>query len=224
MRVIAFDSGRVTVLFPIEEVMPLGGMIALDTVNDVIARYNFAKRPDLGLSREELQKLGLKFENGHYNVQGQMAPIVSFVIFPDGVVIDASKTDDAEAFWDDLSKWMISEKKFRDFTIAPTKRFVSQVVTEFDTPLCKLINGFDDLTRLVSEKLNAIYDAQIKLGFARVDFEFDRLSGKSSLIIPRFIIDRRVNIEFSRERYYCSAPLRTKDHVEVLQQIESAII
>jgi hypothetical protein len=223
MRVIAFDTARVTVLFPIEEVMPLGGVIAPDTVNEVISRYNFAKGPDLGLSREELQKIGLKFENGQYNVQGQTAPIVSFVIFLDGVVIDASKTDDAEEFWDDLCKWLIAQKKFRDFTISPARRFVSQIVTEFDTPLSKLINGFDDLTRLVSDRMAPIYDAQIKLGLARVDLEFDRLSERSSLIIPRFIIERRANIEFSRERYYCSAPLRTKNHVEVLQQIEGAI-
>lgn len=223
MRVIAFDSARVTVLFPIEEVMPLGGIAAPDTVNEVVSRYNFAKGPDLGLSKEELQKIGLKFENGQYNAQNQTVPIVSFVVFLDGVVIDASKTEDAEEFWDDLCKWMIVEKKFRDFTIAPAKRFLSQIVAEFDEPLSKLINGFDDLTRVVSDKLTAIYDAQIKLGFARIDLEFDRLSERSSLIIPKFIIERRANIAFSRERYYCAAPLRTKDHVEVLQKIEGAI-
>ena len=45
-------------------------------------------------------------------LQGRNVPISSFVMFLDGVVIDASKTDDAEEFWGDLSEWMIVEKKF----------------------------------------------------------------------------------------------------------------
>ena len=111
-------------------------------MSDVTARYKFAKGPDLALSKDELQKTGLRFENGHHIVQGKTAPITSFVMFSDGVVIDASRTDDAEAFWDDLSNWVINEKQFRDFTIKPTKRFVSQIVAEFDVPLGILINGF----------------------------------------------------------------------------------
>jgi hypothetical protein len=223
MRVVAFDSARVTVLFPFEEVIPLGGIAAPGMVNEVISRYNFAKGPDLGLPREELQKTGLKYENGSYNAQNRPVPIVSFVIYSDGVVVDASKTEDAEEFWDDLCRWMISEKKFRDFTIAPSRRFLSQIIIEFDKPLSKLIGGFEFLTRTVSDKLDAIYDTQIKLGFARVDLEFDRISERSSLIIPKFIIERRANIPFSRERYFCAAPLRSKDHVEVLQKLEDTI-
>jgi hypothetical protein len=220
VRVISFDVARVTVLFPVEEVMPLGGMAASDVVNDVVSRYQFAKGPDLGLSREDLQKTGLKFENGHHTFQGQTTPIASFVIFSDGVVIDAGRTDDAEAFWDDLSNWVIKERKFRNFTIVPIRRFVSQIVIEFDKPLSKLINGFESLTRLVSEKLNTVYDAKVNLEFGRIDFAS---SDQVSLRMPNFIIERRLNIPFSRERYYCSAPLRTNDHIEVLEQIEGAI-
>ena len=43
MKVISFDVARVTVLFPVEEVIPLGGVVALDVINDVMARYKFAK-------------------------------------------------------------------------------------------------------------------------------------------------------------------------------------
>jgi hypothetical protein len=75
----------------------------------------------------------------------------------------------------------------------------------------------------MSEKLNAIYDAQINLGFSRVDFSPDRVSDQLSMKVPGFIIERRANIQFDRERYYCSAPLRTKDHIEVLEHLESAI-
>jgi hypothetical protein len=112
MRVISFDVARFTVLFPVEEIVPLGGLVALETVSDVMARYKFAKGPDLALSKDELQKVGLKFENGHHIAQGKTAPITSFVMFSDGVVIDASRTDDAEEFWDDLSNWVINEKQF----------------------------------------------------------------------------------------------------------------
>jgi hypothetical protein len=223
MKVIAIDAARVTILFPVEEVVPLGGITSRDTLDDVVLRYAFAKRPDLTLPKDELQKVGLKFENGYCQLGDRTITIISFTVFTDGVVIDASNTDDAEEFWEDLSKWMIAEKKFRDFTIKPARRFISQVVVEFDKPLSRLIGLFEVISGLVSNKISEVYDARVWLNLGRVDLEFDRLAELSSLIVPKFTIERRVNIQFSRERYHCSAPIRTKDHLQVLGEIEDEI-
>jgi hypothetical protein len=58
---------------------------------------------------------------------------------------------------------------------------------------------------------------------ARIDPEFDNLAENSALTVPRFIIDRRKNIAFARERYFCIAPLRTNDHIHILEEIEKII-
>jgi hypothetical protein len=223
MRVIAIDAARVTILFPIEEVVPLAGIASADTLDDVVSRYAFATRPDLTLSKDELQKVGLKFENGHCQFGNRTVRILSCTVFTDGVVIDASNTDDAEEFWGDLSKWMIEEKQFRNFTITPARRFISQVVVEFDKPLSTLFKSFESLTKLVSDKINQVYNTDLSLNIGRLDLEFDRLTGISSPTLPKFIIERRANVQFVRERYYCSAPIRTNDHLQVLKEIEEVM-
>jgi hypothetical protein len=223
MRVIAVDAARVTILFPIEEVVPLDGITSADIIDDVVSRYAFAKRPDLTLPKDELQKVGLKFENGRCQFGNRTVSILSCTVFTDGVVIDASNTDDAEEFWEDVSKWMIAEKRFRDFTIKPARRFISQVVVEFDKPLSKLFKSFEVITELVSNKINEVYETNRRLDLGRLDLEFGRISEFTTQTLPKFIIERRANIQFSRERYYCSAPIRTKDHLRVLEEIEEVI-
>ena len=151
MRVIAFNSARVTVLFPLEEVSPLDGTAGQTTIDDIALRYQFAKKPDLTLPREELQKLGLKFENGRYKRNNQIVTIGSFTIFTDGVVIDAVNSDDAEDFWNDACEWLLTHHRFRDFSTTPRRKFVSQVVVEFEKPLSGLLYQFDLITRIVSE-------------------------------------------------------------------------
>jgi hypothetical protein len=223
MKIIAFDSARLTVLFPLEEVSPLDGAGSIDIIDQVAMRYKFAKRPDLTLPKEELQKVGLKFEHGLYVHSDREANITSFTIFTDGVVIDAPTTDDAELFWVDICQWLLADRKFRDFVTAPRRRFVSQVIVEFDRPLSDLIRQFGLITQTLSDKLSEIYNTRVPMGLARIDLEFDHLGENSALVIPRFVIERRKNIAFSRERYFCIAPLRTNDHLHVLGEIEKTI-
>lgn len=58
------------------------------------------------------------------------------------------------------------------------------------------------------------------MNLARIDFEYDKVAEKSALVVPKFIIERRQGISFERERYFCSAPMRTRDHVDILEKIE----
>jgi hypothetical protein len=223
MKIIAFDSARFTVLFSLEEVSPLDGAGSIDNIDQVALRYKFSKRPDLTLPREELQKVGLKFEHGVYLLNNRAADITAFTIFTDGVVIDASTTDDAEYFWDDICQWLLAERKFRDFVTPPRRRFVSQVIVEFDNPLSELIRQFGVIAQSLGDKLAEIYNKRVPMGLARIDLEFDNLAENSALVVPRFIIERRKNIAFSRERYFCVAPLRTNDHLHILEEIEKTI-
>jgi hypothetical protein len=223
MRIIAYDNSRVTLLFPLEEVSPLGGASGPAIFDAITKNYSFVKSPDLSLPRAELEKTGYKFEIGTFSKEGNDINIGEFAIFSDGIVVSALTTDDAEVFIDDLVAYIKVDHKFRDFNTTPVRRFVSQIVVEFEKPLSSLIEAYDTISNAVSAKLETIYEAKIPLGLARIEFQFDKLSEQSSLLVPNFIIERRVGIPFNKERYYCSAPLRTRDHLEALTQIELAL-
>jgi hypothetical protein len=116
------------------------------------------------------------------------------------------------------------ENGFRNFTEAPVIRFVSQLVVEFNKPLERLIKPFEALATIVSDRLSPIYKQDVPLGFSRLDLEYDKLTHKSSIIVPKFIIERRQGIPFSKERYYCSAPIRTNEHIAILEKIEQELL
>jgi hypothetical protein len=223
MNIVAYDNAKVTVLFPFEEVTPIRGANGPAIIASIAGRFRFLKSPDLTIPRTEQEKIGLRFENGIFGVGDSQIIIAEFVIFNDGVVISARTTEEGEVFWQTILEVMLHEHNFRDFSSTPVRRFVSQLVVEFDHPLERLINSYADIANSVSTHLSTVYDTSIPLGFARFDLEFDKIGQNSSLTVPRFIIERRQGTPFARERYYCSAPLRSRDHIAILERLEKTL-
>jgi hypothetical protein len=219
MRIISYDSARVTSLFPLEEISPKRSNI-YNIVEKIGGRYSFAKRPDFSLPRTELDKTGLRFESGSFRFGDSDTPISDCTAFSDGIVINAQTTEVAEAFWNDLSDWLRKENNFRDFTITPTLRFISQLVVEFDGSINNILIEYGNISSIVSDAVSEIYEDKIEMEFARFDLDFDKIGRKSHHVIPKFSIERRVNVAFERSRYMCNAPIRTRNHVEILEKIE----
>jgi hypothetical protein len=221
MRVIAYETARVTLLFPFEEVAPLGGADGVAIVQAVAQRYSFARPPDLSVSREEINKTGLKFEDGKFQFEGELVNINNLGVYNDGLNIDASTTERAEAFLNDLVGFLRSDFQFRGFTSHPRKFFWSQVVVEFERPLARLISGFEKFAFIINKTVASIYGPDTPLpNFARLDFEWDRTKNTAPNPVPRFYVERRLGVPFEQERYFCGAPMQTRDHLRVLEELE----
>jgi hypothetical protein len=223
MRVISFDSARVTLLFPFEEIIPDGGIAAETLLSAIKTRYNFSVLPDPNVPREELEKNGIKFENATFKTGRETVNVGRFTIHTDGVVIDAKTTMDGELFLDDLIDWIRIEHSFKYFISKPRRRFLSQIVVEFDQNLSRIMGAHEKITSAISVHLSRIYEEAVPIGLLGFGFDYDRVGKNSSLVVPRFSLERRAGIPFERERYYCMSPLRTADHLEMLQLIESCL-
>jgi hypothetical protein len=60
------------------------------------------------------------------------------------------------------------------------------------------------------------------MSFARLDIQAEKgitANGPP----PKFILERRAGIPFDKERYYSSAPIKTQDHITLLEEIERSI-
>jgi hypothetical protein len=218
MEVIAYENCKVVMLFPLEEVVPLGGVSDPDVVAKVQERYRFTKGPDL--KTDEVAKNGYKFEIGNFQFENATVRIGDFALYRDGIVVNATTTDAAEAFLDDVVSYMRKEFLFREFITEPRKYFQSQVVVEFDRSPAKLIHSFEQIIKSISDRLRETYSLEIPMGFTRLDIDFDRTQSRASTLIQRVIIERRVGVPFDKERYFCAAPLRTADHEALLSEIE----
>lgn len=221
MKIISYESSRVTILFPLEEVLPLSGVNGPAIFTEIQNRYGFLKAPDPAISREEATKVGYKFGIGQISSHAKINAVAEFSIYTDGIVAEAKTSEIAEAFLEDIIRFLQSDLKFRPFSSKPKRFFYSQMVVEFEKPLAQLLHSFEKISDAISRHLTQQFELYVPMSFARLDFQAEK-----SLVpepTPKFIIERRAGISFDRERYYSSAPMRTADHTAVLQEIESSI-
>jgi hypothetical protein len=222
VKIISQETTRVTTLFPLEEIVPIGG-VTNDIVEKIKEKYKFFRVPDLSKPREEINKNGYKFESGEFHFEGRSVIIMEFGVYSDGLVVVSHTTERGEAFLDDVIKWMRKDYGFREFETEPRRYFQSQVVVEFDRPFGKLISALTDVINVISEPLEPIYRTKDKVGFCRLDLEYDKATSGISVAVTRFILERRANIPYEKERYYSAAPMRSADHLRTLEKIESIL-
>jgi hypothetical protein len=223
MIVINYESSRVTMLFPLEELLPLSGINDREIITAVTNKYKFLRSPDL--AKDDISKDGYKFGSGQFQFHESIFRINEFSIFRDGLVVNAAVTDGSEVFLDDVISFMKEEFSFRDFKTKPRRYFQSQIVVEFERSPERLLKSLERLSAIISAPLEKIYETEIPMRFARLDFDFDKLSKQTPApaTVQRFIIERRAGISFDNERYFCAAPMRTGEHETALKQIEALI-
>jgi hypothetical protein len=224
VRLIAIDTGRSSLLFPLEEIAPLQPVDNKPLTVGIIERYGFKVFPADNIPREELSKNGARFENGHFFFDGQIVGIMDFTVFNDGIVVNSKSTEVSAAFTDDLLGYVRSQFGFREFTSKVRKIAASQVIVEFDTRLAALVPTFNRIASLIAEEIGDLYGGLAPVDFFRLDFQIDREKSDIRHAVPRFMIERRADIPFSQERYYCSALMHTKSHLRVLEQVEKMLV
>lgn len=224
MRIISYESARVTMLFPFEEIAPLGGADGKNIVSTIAHKYSFSVFPDMSSSREELDKKGLIFEGGVFEYDGKQVNILRLSVHSDGVNVDANVSDSADMFLSDILLFLRSTFGFREFTSRPKTHYWSIIVVEFDSPMARLINRYQHIANLVHDNVAPHYeDGLPPCGLSRLEFRWDTSKPEIREPGPRFFIERRLNIPFERERYFSGASMRTQDHERALQDMERLI-
>jgi hypothetical protein len=131
MNLVSLESGRTTWLFPVEEIIPLGGADGPKIIAAISSKYTFT-HPPANPTREDIDKNGLKFAGGQMLHEGKIANIGEFIVFNDGIVAVSSSTELAESFLQDVIAFLVSEFEFRKISSDLKKVHISTVVVEFN--------------------------------------------------------------------------------------------
>jgi hypothetical protein len=222
MKVIAIENGRTTWLFPVEEFVPIGGADGQNITAEIAERYSFT-HPPAKPTREEIDKSGLKFAGGKLDFDG-LTNVGEFVIYNDGMAVSASTTEGAEAFLNDVYRFLISEFSFRELTSSVRKIDLSAVVVEFDPSLSGALKAHDALAQIIGDHLNRPEGTQYPVVMTRMDFVLNKDPEFRPANLPRFTIEKRANTPFAQHRYYSTAPISTKSHLNVLEAFEHALL
>jgi hypothetical protein len=222
MNLVSLESGRTTWLFPVEEIIPLGGADGPKIIAAISSKYKFT-HPPANPTREDIDKNGLKFAGGQMLHEGKIANISEFVVFNDGIVAVSSSTELAETFLQEIFSFLVSEFEFRGISSNVRKIHVSTVVVEFDTSLNHVIQGRAAETAVIEKHLNSIDNTDFPVEVMRVDFALNKDPEFRPANIPRLTIEKRAYTQFSQHRYFSSAPIDTAKHLEILERIDRSL-
>jgi hypothetical protein len=207
-----------------DEVRPLTGAYMPDIFRGVAERYQFTGVPsDIA---DAIQN-GAKFAHGRLLVKGQTVAVTDIGIFNDGLIVGAMTTDLADIILDDFLSWITSMYHLRERIILKPRTYTSNLVVEFDKlqngAITRLENISRKLARALSESRGWNCDIDVQRVAVQTD-PLDLLPHMMPLTSTQFAIERRGGVPYSEGRFWSTAPLRTSEHLTLLESIEEDLL
>jgi hypothetical protein len=221
MKVVTPVVGTAVVLASNDDTGPVGGVLPRDLIEFVGGLYKFTARPasDAGPLYQ--------FTAGEFVTAEGKAPIHQIVIGPDGDALLAQNTDLADLIMTDYLARLDKGLGFRFGQANLARSYLSILVVEFDAAFVERFSLFEAIEQLTSE---AIKGDGRRHKLKRLAFGTDALpdptgaSAVAQFILRDLLIERRAGEPFERNRFFSRAPLRTNEHIRLLEQIELAAI
>jgi hypothetical protein len=220
MKLSAVTLARVLAFVETFDLNPQGTVFFPDLVAKLVEKCRFQKYPQTIQDFDE-QK-GVEFLAGVWD----RVNVEKLTIYNNGILLDTRvSTAISEGILAEALHWA---KQF-GLTYRPDmiKRwgYVSQLTFYSDVPL--LGPGpeaaITKLTSRVSEKVaQRVPDANLNYKPIRLDLDFDR--SQIQFPLAPFTIQRRTIAPFSENKYFSEAPLRSEDHIALLEEFEKNII
>jgi hypothetical protein len=223
MKIVSLENGRTTWLFPVEEILPLGGADGPKIIAAISSKYKFT-HPPANPKREDVEKNGLKFAGGQMVHGSKIVNIAEFVVFNDGIVSVSTSTENAEVFLQEICAFLVSEFAFREITSNVKKVHQSTVVVEFDSSLNDFVHGRNAEIDFIRKDMNSIDNTDFPVEVARIDFVLNKDPEFRPPNIPRLTIEKRAHTQFSQHRYFSVAPIHTEKHLKLLERIERGML
>jgi len=178
-------------------------------------RYGFAQVPHT-LAELNL-KTGVIFLRGYF--KGKI--IDKFQVYENGFLCEAHE-DNAlcDEFIDDVLSWVpqLLKKEIRQSTL---KAYLSQIEITATSDLNKVFNKLLEAGTLISSLLKNYGQLTEPFGISGFKMHYD-IHEKPFPRSPEFLFERRAGESYDKQTYFSSAPLRSDDHLKVLEVVEAA--
>ena len=205
---------------------PMGGIHLKRAVDALQERYSFMRVPQTLEEYNEAQ--GIHFKHGRFLVDrdGTKREIVidDFAVYSDGVVADTrSHTEEADDFLSDLINWGAEYFQMKYNLSQPMATYY---ISNLEIVLEAHLSEFVAPSTSIVQQLTACFDRYgLKVGPFEVTslvFDFDRKVMPS--VSSNYTLQRREGVPFELNTYFSSAPLKTDDHIDLLQSLEASAI
>ncbi|HIF09601.1 MAG TPA: hypothetical protein EYQ81_06975 [Sneathiellales bacterium] len=216
MKVLSIEFGQATWLVDIA--LPRGSLYLPEVIPDLTDRYGFVAFPKITEILEPAPSI--VFQHGKF----ENSVIRKFSVFNDGFTAESQAGNDhAVLFLENFMHWAENQLEVSILEISEPKIYYdSQMVIQLDVDLSSKL----EFISFVSDSIGK-YASDYGLSYQGYEASGISLSPDQSDVkgyqYSPFRIERRVGQPFRKNIYYSTAPLKTSDHKELLEQIERTI-
>lgn len=194
-----------------------------DLVRRIQAQYGFVGAPT---TAQELLPLDptepLVFTHGKLSLGDRTIVVDKLSVFAQALSVASASTEDADLFLEDILQWSPTSVGRVFAEISPRKIYISQLEVMLDAALERCF----PMAVQFGQTLSALFKAY---GYEQ---EVPRFQVYSLGMTPdpallrlacEFRIERRVGVPYESNVYFAQAPLRTADHIVILEQFEQIL-
>jgi hypothetical protein len=222
MKVIGSIYGVAAVRVLNEEVWPLSNPPITNIVSGVRSFFGFSVAPP-----QIAGGIPLIFQSGKIVLNdGKEVGISQLVMLADGDIIISGNTDLAESGLNALIAYLNGEFGYRMEGKSAKRYYQSVVVVEFEKQVSEMLPGIASIQKLVSSVDSAAPFELLRISFTRGTGGMPNvpsLNPLDGIEKSDFTIERRAGSPFSENRFFCTGPLRTNDHIKILQDLENSL-
>ncbi len=202
----------------------------LDLADAVKAKYRFRTAPNAQELLNPQPSQQATFSWGKADIDGHAITIESLQILNWAgyatfvTVITRTSTDDCDSVLDHLAGWIAADFKLRTKGVHP-RNYVSQLEFILNAPLQRRLDMFDRVGDLITERVRDYgFIACPEYIPTALFFHFDtsKTTNPPTLAV-NFSVDRRSGVPFEENRYFSQAPLKTRDHIDALRELERVL-
>lgn len=213
MKLLAIEMSRLTALF---QTTRSAGQIYLPLASARLSgRYSFSSAPK---SISELTGDRLEFKHGQFNDNA----IESLEVYNDGIIISSSSdTDFIDEFFSDFCEWISDNLGLSMIKTHSINRiYESSFSFETKKDILKPLEAYSEIAKLVESDLKETTGLEVNYEPSGWVFTSDQT--KNPYLKPSiFRIERRAGIEFGLNQFSSAAPLKTKQHINIIEKLES---
>jgi hypothetical protein len=200
-----------------------------DVIRAIVEKYGFAGCPKNEDIVPSDPPKGLEFTHGQLIGEGHRALVIDkFTIFNDGLIVDAAlSTDDADLFLRDISTWVGVRMPLVKFS-GPSL-YVSQLEVKANFSEESVM---PPIFRNVGTKIATLLDGygvkvtEYQTSSVAMNYDMSRMpTAQAGQAQPGLLqIERRAGFPYDAGIWFTQAPLKTTDHIQLLEHLERGAI
>ena len=212
MKLLAIEASRVTALF--RTTRQSGQPYLPHVIAHVAERYLFGSAPrpidELGGNRAE-------FRHGLFEGNA----IEKLDVYTDGIVVASrSDTDFIDEFIVDLVAWLENDHGISVVeTHTVSKMYESTLLVQTDRDVLQPFEAYADILRMIEKALRDASGLDIAYQNFGLTLSADQTRNPALKSAP-FRFERKEGVDFSLHQFFAVAPLKTKQHLTVLERLE----